>query len=153
MSREAGLALLGLGAFVAPGVIVLLEWARTVMGILSLAPGVVYIPNGLETFYLALTAGAIVCAVPVTRSRIARGDYRLSKCFGTFLAMLIVWKVIDVTLLSEAGIEALESSGMTENIVLSIGTFGYAFVAALVFWSIAVRPQQRLASAPPGVRL
>jgi hypothetical protein len=58
-----------------------------------------------------------------------------------------------VTLLSEAGIEALESSGMTENIVLSIGTFGYAFVAALVFWSIAVRPQQRLASAPPGVRL
>ena len=153
MSRSAGLALLGLGSFVAPGVIALLEWARTVMGLSNLASGVVYIPNGFETFYLALTAGAIVYAVPVTRNRIAREDYRLSKCFGTFLAMLIVWKVIDVTLLSDDGIEALESSGMTENIVLSIGTFGYAFVGALVFWTIAVRPQQRLATEPQGVRL
>lgn len=145
MNRPVALILLVVAAFAAPGAVALAERARTVMGLPPLAPGIPYMPNGVTSFYITVSGLALLVAAPMAWSRMAQADYRLSKNFGTFLAIMVCWKVIDVTLLADGG---LDTSGMAANLVLSIGTFGYAFLAALVFWAIAVRPHEKFAQEP-----
>ena len=131
----------------APGAVVLVEWLRTVMGFGNLAPGIAYIPHGYEIFYMIVAALGLFVAAPLANHRIAAGDFRLSKCVGNFLAIVIFWKVIDVTLFSDAPAEEIGGSGLAANLVLSIGTLAYAFLGAWVFWRIAIRPHKRPADS------
>ena len=147
MNPRTALILLVVGAVAAPAAIIGAEWLRTVMGFLNLAPGTAYIPNGHEVFYLIVAVLGLGVAAPLARHRIAEGDFRLSKCVGNFLAIVIFWKVIDVTLFSDAPAEEIGGSGLAANLVLSIGTLAYAFLGAWVFWRIAIRPHKRPADS------
>lgn len=137
MNKFTSNALLIAAAFIAPAMIVLVEWFRTVLGFFNLAPGVPYMPNGFENFYLFVAATMLIVGFPMSRRLIARGELRLAKHIRTVLAILIFWKVIDVTLISESP-AALD--GTAASLVLSLGTFAYGIFAGTIFWYIAVRP-------------
>lgn len=149
MSNLAALILLLVGALAAPAAIVLVEWARTVLGFFNLAPGIPFIPNGFENFYIIIAAVSVVVGIPLARARIARAEFGYSRYLGPFLLILICWKVIDITLWSDGSGEEFGGGGMAANLVLSLGTFGYAALATLVFWLIGVRPHARIAQSQP----
>jgi hypothetical protein len=144
MSHLAALILLLVGALAAPAAIVLVEWARTVMGFFNLAPGIPFIPNGFENFYIIIAAVSVIVGIPLGLRRITRGEFGYTRYLGPFVLILICWKVIDISLWSDSAAE-LGSGGMAANLVLSVGTFVYAALATLVFWLIAVRPHQKIA--------
>ena len=147
MTRLAALILLFMAALAAPGIVVLVEWLRTILGFLNLAPDIAYIPNGFQNFYIIIVATTVLVGLPVAWHRITQAEFRLSKYVGTYLTILIFWKVIDVTIFSETSAGGIGGSGISSNLVLSVGTFGYAVLAALTFWIIAIRPHQRLAQS------
>ncbi len=137
MTRTLALFLLILAALVAPGVVVALEWARTVMGLFQLSPGVPYMPNGFLQFYLIVAGAMLVIGVPASRGLIRLGELRPARYIRNALMIVIFWKIIDVTMLSGGTLEGTEST-----LVLSIGTFGYGVIAGFVFWRIGVRPHR-----------
>lgn len=149
MSHLAALILLLVAALAAPAAIVLVEWVRTVLGFFDLAPGIPYIPNGFENFYIIIAAVSVIVGIPLAWRRITRAEFGYSRYLGPWLLILICWKVIDVTLWSDNAGEEFGGGGMATNLVLSVGTFVYAALATLVFWLIAVRPHQRLAELRP----
>lgn len=146
MSHLVALILLLVGALAAPAAIVLAEWARTVLGFFNLAPGIPFIPNGFENFYIIIAAVSVIVGIPVAWRRITRAEFGYTRYLGPWLLILICWKVIDITLWSDGAAEG-PGDGMTANLVLSVGTFGYAALATLVFWLIGVRPHQRIAQS------
>lgn len=146
MTTLAALILLVVAALAAPGAIVLAEWARTVLAFPNLAPGIPYITKGFQDFYVFVAVASVIVAVPVGWKRITRAEFRLSKWIGTFLLVLIVWKVLDVTLWSDLPPGETGEFNTATNLVLGLGTFGYAVLAAAVFWFIAVRPHRGLAA-------
>lgn len=147
MSRALTLFLLAAAALIAPGIVVVLEWARTVLGIFSLAPGVPYMPNGFLEFYLIVTGAMFVIAVPMSLGLLKLGELRPARYVRNALMVLIFWKIIDVTMLS-GGDHGLDDRAAT--LVLSLGTFFYGVVAGLVFWRIGVRPHRYATSTAAG---
>lgn len=145
MSHLVALILLLVAALAAPAAIVLAEWARTVLGFFDLAPGIPFIPNGFENFYIIIAAVSVIVGIPVAWRRITRAEFGYTRYLGPWLLILICWKVIDITLWTDGAGERISGGGMAANLVLSLGTFGYAALAALVFWLIGVRPHQRIA--------
>lgn len=145
MSNLAALILLLVAALAAPASIVLVEWARTVLGFFNLAPGIPFIPNGFENFYIINAAVSVVVGIPLARARIARAEFGYSRYLGPFLLILICWKVIDITLWTDGSGAGIAGGGMAANLVLSVGTFGYAALATLIFWMIGVRPHAQIA--------
>ena len=137
MTRTLALFLLILAALVAPGFVIALEWARTVMGLFQLSPGVPYMPNGFLQFYLIVAGAMLVIGVPASRGLIRLGELRPARYIRNALMIVIFWKIIDVTMLSGG---ALDDTAST--LVLSIGTFGYGVIAGFVFWRIGVRPHR-----------
>lgn len=146
MSRLTALILLLVAALAAPAAIVLVEWARTVLGLFNLAPGIPYIPNGFENFYIIIGAVSVIVGIPVGWQRITRAEFGYARYLGPFLLILICWKVIDVTLWADESAAGLGGGDMVSNLVLSLGTFGYAALATLVFWLIAIRPHKQIAA-------
>jgi hypothetical protein len=63
------------------------------------------------------------------------------------LLILICWKVIDITLWTDGSGAGISDGGMAANLVLSVGTFGYAALATLIFWMIGVRPHAQIAQS------
>lgn len=147
MTTLAALVLLVIAALAAPGAIVLAEWARTVLALPALAPGIPYITRGFQDFYVFVAVASVIVAVPLGWMRITRAEFRLSKWIGTFLLILIVWKVLDVTLWSDLPPGETGEFDTASNLVMTLGTFGYAVLAAVVFWYIAVRPHRSLAAS------
>lgn len=145
MSNLAALILLLVAALAAPASIVLVEWARTVLGFFNLAPGIPFIPNGFENFYIINAAVSVFVGIPLARARIARAEFGYSRYLGPFLLILICWKVIDITLWTDGSGAGISDGGMAANLVLSVGTFGYAALATLIFWMIGVRPHAQIA--------
>lgn len=147
MTTLAAFILLVVAALAAPGAIVLAEWVRTVMAFPNLAPGIPYISQGFQDFYLFVAAASVIVGVPVGWRRIIRAQFRLSKYIGTFLLILIVWKVLDVTVWSDLPPGETQNFDTASNLVMSLGTFCYAVLGAAVFWFIAVRPHRNIAAS------
>ena len=137
MNKNLAIGILVLAALVSPGVVVALEWARTVMRLFQLSPGVPYMPNGFLQFYLIVAGAMLVIGVPASRGLIRLGELRPARYIRNALMIVIFWKIIDVTMLSGGTLEGTEST-----LVLSIGTFGYGVIAGFVFWQIAIRPHR-----------
>ena len=137
MNKLKLLTLLIGATFIAPSVIVLAEWSRTVLGFFNLAPSVAYMPNGFENFYLFIVITTLIIGVPISSRLLSRGELRLTKHVQIILAILIFWKVIDVTLMSQS---PAVINGTAASLVMSLGTFGYGIIAGTVFWFIGVRP-------------
>lgn len=137
MKKNLAIGILVLAALVSPGVVVALEWARTVMRLFQLSPGVPYMPNGFLQFYLIVAGAMLVIGVPASRGLIRLGELRPARYIRNALMIVIFWKIIDATMLSGDTLEGTEST-----LMLSIGTFGYGVIAGFVFWRIGVRPQR-----------
>jgi len=146
MSQLAALILLVVAALAAPGAIVLAEWTRTVLALPALAPGIPYITKGFQDFYVFVAAASVIVAVPFGWKRITRAEFRLSKYIGTFLLILMAWKVLDVTVWSDLPPGETQDFDTATNLFMALGTFGYAVLAAAVFWFIAVRPHRSIAA-------
>ncbi len=144
MSKTLTLVMLIIAALVVPAVLVGIEWARTVMGLFGLAPGIPYMPNGFLQFYLIVAGAMLVIAVPSSRGLLNMGELRPARYIRNALMILIFWKIIDVTMLS-GGVPDLND--MAATLVLSLGTFIYGVIAGLIFWRMAIRPH-RIAGAP-----
>ena len=146
MNRALTLFLLVLATIAAPAVVVALEWLRTVSGYFGLAPGIPYIPNGFVQFYLIVTAAMFAIALPMALGLIRIGDLRAARYVRNALMVLIFWKIIDVTMLSD-GVHDLNDTAGT--LVLSLGTFAYGIIAGFVFWRIGVRPHRYATTDQP----
>lgn len=146
MSRPLTLILLVIAALVAPAVVVLAEYARTVPGYLNLSPGIPYMPNGFLEFYLIVTGAMLVIVVPASLGLLRLGELRPARYIRNALMVLIFWKIIDVTMLS-GGAHGLDDTAST--LVLSLGTFGYGVLVGLVFWRIGIRPHRLAAPSEP----
>ena len=139
MSRAVTLLLLVVAAVAAPAVAVALEWLRTIPGYINLAPGISYMPNGFIQFYLIVMTAMFIIALPISLGLIQLGDLRPARYVRNTLMVLIFWKIIDVTMLSD-GAHGLDNTAST--LVLSLGTFGYGIIIGFVFWRIGVRPHR-----------
>jgi len=147
MSKTLTLVMLIIAALAAPAVLVAIEWARTVLGLFGLAPGIPYMPNGFLQFYLIVAGAMLVIAVPSSRGLLNMGELRPARYIRNALMILIFWKIIDVTMLS-GGVHNLDDTAST--LVLSFGTFFYGVIAGLIFWRMAIRPHRIAGPLPTG---